>query len=74
MNKIRVETQHLMEGNQITARKLSQLLGRLQAATRAASLAPLFYRKLQQALQVVLEQLNQDYYSSAQLILSTGEQ
>ena len=34
-------------------------------------LAPLFYRKLQQALQRVLEQSDQDY--SAQLILSTGE-
>ena len=43
----------IMEDNQITARKLSQLPGRLQAATRAVSLAPLFYRKLQQALQVV---------------------
>ena len=72
VNKIRVETRHLLEDNQITARKLSQLLGRLQAATRAESLAPLFYRKLQQALQVVLEQSNQDY--SAKLILSTGEQ
>ena len=63
---------HLLEGNQITARKLSQFLGRLQAATRAVPLAPLFYRKLQRALQGTLEQSDQDY--SAQLILSTGEQ
>ena len=50
------ETQHLLEGNQIIARKLSQLLGRLQAATRAVPLAPLFYQKLQQALQRALDQ------------------
>ena len=72
VKKIRAETRHLLEGNQITARKLSQLLGRLQAATRAVPLAPLFYRKLQWALQRTLEQSDQDY--SAQLILSTGEQ
>ena len=70
--KIRAEAQHLLEGNQITAGKLSQLLGRLQAANRAVPLAPLFYRKLQQALQRTLEQSDQDY--SAQLILSMGEQ
>ena len=72
VKKIRAETRHLLEGNQITARKLSQLLGRLQAATRAVPLAPLFYRKLQRALQRTLEQSDQDY--SAQLTLSTGEQ
>ena len=44
----------------------------MQAATRAVPLAPLFYRKLQQALQRTSEQSDQDY--SAQLILSTGKQ
>ena len=71
VKKIRTETRHLLENTHITARKLSQLLGRLQAVTRAVPLAPLFYRKLQQALQRVLEQSEQDY--SAQLILSTEE-
>ena len=71
VKKIRAETRHLLENNQITARKLSQLIGRLQAATRAVPLVPLFYCKLQQALQRVLEQSDQDY--SAQLILSMGE-
>ena len=65
------QTQHLLEGNQITARKLSQLLGRLQAATRAVPLAPLFYHKLQWALQRTLEQSDQN---SRDFILSTGEQ
>ena len=72
MKKIRAETRHLLEGNQITARKLSQPLGRMQVATRAVPLAPLFYHKLQQALQRVLDQSDQDY--SAQLILSMREQ
>ena len=72
VKKIRAETWHLLEGNQTTARRLSQLLGRLQAATRAVPLAPLFYRKLQRALQRTLELSDQDY--SAQLILSSGEQ
>ena len=72
VKKIRAKTRHLLEGNQTTARKLSQLLGRLQAATRVVPLAPLFYRKLQRALQRTLEQSDQDY--SAQLILSSGEQ
>ena len=71
VKKIRAEARHLLEGSPATVRKLSQFLGRLQAATRAVPLAPLFYRKLQQALQRVLEQSDQDY--SVQLTLSTGE-
>ena len=72
VKKIRAETRHLLENNHISARKLSQLLGRLQPVTRAVPLAPLFYHKLQQALQRVLELSEQDY--SAQLILSTEEE
>ena len=56
VKKIRAEARHLLEGSPATVRKLSQFLGRLQAATRAVPLAPLFYQKLQQALQRVLEQ------------------
>ena len=51
VKKIRAKTWCLLEGGEVTARKLSQLLGRLQAATRVIPLARLFYRKLQQALQ-----------------------
>ena len=61
VKKIRAETQCLLEAGQVTGRKLSQLLGRLQAATRAIPLGPLFYCKLQQALQRGLEQSEQDY-------------
>jgi hypothetical protein len=52
-------------------RKLSQLLGKLQSATRAIPLAPLFYRKLQRALKGSLDQSGQDY--SRHLDLSTEE-
>ena len=38
IKKIRTETRCLLEGGQVTARKLSQLLGKLQAATRAIPL------------------------------------
>ena len=55
VKKMRAETWHLLESNQITARKLSQLLGRLQAATRAVPLVPLFYCKLQRALRKALD-------------------
>ena len=65
VKKIRAKTWHLLEGKHITVRKLSQLQGRLQAATRAVPLAPPFYHKLQWALQRTLEQSDQDY--SAQL-------
>ena len=45
VKKVRTKMRHLLEGNQLTARKLSQLLGRLQVATKAVPLAPpdLFY-------------------------------
>ena len=42
-------------------KKLSQLLGKLQAATRAIPLAPLFYRKLQHAVKRALDHSGQDY-------------
>jgi len=70
VKKIRAETRHILEGSQVTARKLSQLLGQLQAATRAIPLALLFYRQLQQALQRAVEQSDQDY--SVQLVRSIG--
>ena len=71
VKKIRAKAWYLLEDSPATVRKLSQFLGRLQAATRAVPLAPLFYQKLQQALQRVLEQSDKDY--SVQLTLSTGE-
>ena len=71
IKKIRAEIRALLEGRQVAIRKLSQLLGKLQAATRAVPLAPLFFRKLQRALRRGLEQSGQDY--SRQLTLFTEE-
>jgi hypothetical protein len=45
IKKIRAETRALLGNRQVSIRKLSQLLGKLQAATRAIALAPLFFRK-----------------------------
>ena len=59
--KIRVDTRSLLEGRQVLIRKLSQLHGKLQAATRAEPLAPLFFCKVQRALRWGLEQSDQDY-------------
>jgi hypothetical protein len=47
IKKIRAETRALLGNRQVSIRKLSQLLGKLQAATRAIPLAPLFFCKLQ---------------------------
>ena len=56
----------------MSIRKLFQLQGKLQAATRAVPLAPLFFRNLQQGLKWGLDQSGQDYWR--QLTLSTEEQ
>lgn len=61
VKKIRADTRALLDGRQVSIRKLSQLLGKLQAATRAVPLAPLFFRKLQRALRRGLEHADQDY-------------
>ena len=60
IKKIRAETRTLLASSQVPIRKLSQLLGKLQAATRAVPLAPLFFRKLQQALRRGLDQSGQN--------------
>ena len=47
IKKIRAETRALLGNRQVSIRKLSQLLGKLQVATWVFPLAPLFFRKLQ---------------------------
>jgi hypothetical protein len=69
--KVRFECQQLLTNATVTGRKLSQLLGRLQAGTKVILLAPLFFRILQRALKRTLEETNQDY--SASLTLSEEE-
>ena len=45
IKKIRAETRVLLGNRQVSIRKLSQFLGKLQAATRAIPLVPPFFRK-----------------------------
>jgi hypothetical protein len=71
IKKIRAETWALLGNRQVSIRKLSQLLGKLQAATGTIPLAPLFSHKLQRALKWGLDQSGQDY--SMQLALSEEE-
>lgn len=71
VKKIRADMQALLEGRQVSIRKLAQLLGKLQAATRAIPLVSLFH-KLQRALQRGLDQSGQDYLRW--LMLSPEEQ
>ena len=61
MKKIRAEARKLSTSASTTARKLSQFLGKLNAATRAVPVAPLFYRSLQAALGRALTAGAQDY-------------
>ena len=61
IKKIRAEAQKLSASTLTTARKLSQFLGKLNAATRAMPVAPLFYHNLQAALGRALTMGAQDY-------------
>ena len=48
MKKIRAEARRLLDSSTITALELSCLLGKMNAATRAILIAPLFYRHYKQ--------------------------
>ena len=61
IRKIRADTQKIIKSTQVEARKLSKLLGKLSAATRAIPLAPLFYCNLQMALGQSLDRSGQSY-------------
>lgn len=74
MTKIRAEAQKLSTSVSITARKLSQFLGKLNAATQAVPVAPLFYCSLQAALGRVLTTGAQDYSVSMEVTPSMGEE
>jgi hypothetical protein len=50
IRKIRIEGQKLSTATSTVTRKLSQFLGKLNAATRLVPVAPLFYPNLQAAL------------------------
>ena len=58
---IRKEAAQLLKRESLSARQLSQFLGKLNAASEAMLVAPLFYRALQKDLQTALAQGAQDY-------------
>ena len=73
MKKIRAAARKL-SASTATARKLSQFLGKLNVATQAVPVAPLFYRNLQAALGGVLAAGAQDYSMSLEVTPSMREE
>lgn len=72
MVQIRKEAGQLQRKESVSARQLSQFLGKLNAASQALLVVPLFYRALQGDLQRALLKGNQDYDQS--LVLSREAQ
>ena len=61
LKNIRGEARRILASSHTSALELSRVLGKMNAATRAISVAPLFYRHLQAQLQSVLNCSNQNY-------------
>ena len=70
LKNIRGEAKKLLTSEHTTALELSRTLGKMNAATKAIAIAPLFYRQLQAELQSALFKSGQDY--NTLLNLSTG--
>ena len=56
-----MEVKQLLQKEQVTARQLAQIIGKLNAASQVMLPAPLFYRSLQGDLQKGLSNNNQSY-------------
>ncbi len=63
LKKIRSEAKKLMNQQQVSGLMLSRLLGKMNAATQAIPMAPLFYRHLQSCLRETLRD-SQEYEST----------
>ena len=61
LKNIRGKARRILASSHTSALELSRVLGKMNAATRAISVAPLFYRHLQAQLQSVLNCSNQNY-------------
>ena len=61
IRKIRKEAAQLLKRKSLSAPQLSQFLGKLNAASQAMLVTPLFYQALQKDLQTALAQGAQDY-------------
>ncbi len=73
LKKIRSEAKKMLESDHITALMLSRLLGKMNAATQAVKMAPLFYRNLQSCLREALQDV-QDYASTVILTPEAEEE
>ena len=67
MKKIRAEARKLRGAENVTARSLSRLIGKMQATNEVIPPAPLFYRHLQMDLKVALRAASQDYETNLTL-------
>ena len=61
IKNIRGEARKILAADHVTALTLSRVLGKMNAATKAICMAPLFYRQLQAELQQALSKSCQDY-------------
>ena len=67
LKKIRAEAGRCLREESITARALSRLLGKMNAATQVIPPAPLFYRHLQMSLSQALDFSSQNYETNIML-------
>ena len=74
IKKIRAESRKLLEAGQSSARALSRLIGKLNAANQVIPPAPLFYRHLQMDLATALRAADQDYETSLTLSSDSREE
>lgn len=61
IKNIRGDVRRILAVDQVTALEVSRLLGKMDTITKAITMAPLFYRKLQAELQQALNASCQDY-------------
>ena len=74
IKNIRGEARKILAADYITALTLSRILGKMNAATKAICMAPLFYRQLQAELQQALNKFCQDYNTPVCLSLMAREE
>ena len=74
IKKIRAESRKLLEAEQLSARALSRLIGKMSAAHQVIPPAPLFYRYLQMDLASALRATGQDYESTLTLSANSREE
>ena len=74
LRQIKMEAVRLLSQKLLSARALSQFIGKLSAAAQAVALAPLFYRHLQGNLKNALTSGNQSYENMTTLFWEAQEE